>query len=356
MELTTASRKKVKLRLGLSSVSGGGKTMSALLLAYGFCKDWSKIAVIDSEHDSASLYSHLGAFKTISLDAPYSPERYIEAIKLCEKSNMEVVVVDSMTHEWDGEGGILEMADKLGGGFQGAWKALTPRHVKFTQAILNSTCHTITTTRRKQEYSIQDTVNGKGRIVQSPVKLGLKEITREGWEFELTVNLVIDINHLATASKDRTGLFTDKDPFIITEQTGVALKEWCETGFDMQELINKAVEEFKLAKSLEDLISIKDKYQLVVKDEAVKLAGNEAYVRINPKNTVVKHKIEEVGSQSYKVALGWMILDPAVNTLAKLQAEYDINPVCLAQLAIDAKLAIGGEKPSESKERTNKTT
>lgn len=254
MQLQKATRKKVKLRLGLSSVSGGGKTYSSLLLAKGLCGDWSKIAVIDTENDSASLYSHLGEFNTISLKPPFNPERYIEAIKICEANNIEVIIIDSIAHEWEGEGGVLDLCDKLGGGFQNGWKEMTPRHEKFKQAILQSSAHIITTVRRKQEYALQEVTNKKGNKVQAPVKLGLKEITREGWEYEVTLNLEIDVKHYATASKDRTGLFSNRDPFIITEQTGKMIKEWCETGIDeIQDAISKLtnchnIEEMKLFK------------------------------------------------------------------------------------------------------------
>jgi hypothetical protein len=232
MKLQKASRQKVKLRLGLSAVSGGGKTYSALLIAKGFCGSWDKVAVIDTENDSASLYSHLGDFNTLSLRPPFSPERYVEAIRECEKAGMEFIIIDSIAHEWEGEGGILQLCDTMGGGFQNAWKQLTPRHEKFKQAILQSTCHIITTVRRKQEYALQESTNRQGKTVQSPVKLGLKEITREGWEYEVTLNLEIDVKHYATSSKDRTGLFANGDPFIITEETGRKLHEWCDEGVE----------------------------------------------------------------------------------------------------------------------------
>lgn len=232
MQLQKATRVKVKLRLGLSAVAGGGKTYSALLLAKGLCGDWNKIAVIDTENDSASLYSHLGTFNTLSLRPPFSPERYVEAIKACETAGMEVIVIDSIAHEWEGEGGVLDLCDKIGGGFSDAWKKMTPRHDKFKQAILQSTSHIITTVRRKQEYALQEKTNAAGRTVMAPVKLGLKEITREGWEYEVSTNLEIDITHRATASKDRTGLFMDKDPFIITEATGELIRKWCEQGVE----------------------------------------------------------------------------------------------------------------------------
>jgi len=228
MILQKATRKKVKLRLGLSAVSGGGKTFSALLLAKGLVGDWSKIAVIDTENGSASLYSHLGDFNTIELQAPYIPERYIQAIKACEDAGMECIIVDSITHEWDGKGGLLEIHSSMQGNSFTNWSSLTPRHQKFIDAILQSTAHVITTVRRKTEYEMSKDGNGKTKVE----KAGLKEVTRDGFEYELTVNFNLDTNHHCTTSKDRTGLFMDKPFFTITEQTGELIKDWCESGED----------------------------------------------------------------------------------------------------------------------------
>jgi hypothetical protein len=229
MQLQKATRKKVKLRLGLSAVSGGGKTYSALLLAYGLVGDWSKIAVIDTENNSASLYSHLGEYNALELSAPYTPERYIQAIKACEDAGMECIIIDSITHEWDGKGGILEIHSSMTGNSFTNWSSITPRHQKFIDAILQSSCHVITTVRRKTEYEmIKD---GSKTKVE---KAGLKEVTREGFEYELTVNFNLDEKHNCTASKDRTGLFMDKPFFTITSETGKLIKEWCESGVDVK--------------------------------------------------------------------------------------------------------------------------
>ncbi|MBD0287595.1 MAG: AAA family ATPase [Flavisolibacter sp.] len=225
MLLRKATRKKVKMRLGLSSVSGGGKTYSALLIAYGMCKDWSKIAIIDSENNSADLYAHLGGFNVLPLTAPFSPERYIEAIKACEEAGMEVIIVDSITHEWDGKGGCLEIVESLGGKYQD-WAKVTPRHQAFIDAILYSTCHVITTVRRKQDYEMIKDGNGKIKVEKG----GLREITREGFEYELTINLELDTRHNATASKDRTGLFMGRPAFVPNEKTGELIAQWCEQG------------------------------------------------------------------------------------------------------------------------------
>jgi hypothetical protein len=233
MQIRKATRQKAKIRLGLSAVSGGGKTYSALLIAFGLCGDWNKITVIDTENNSADLYSHLGEYNVIPLPPPYNPERYIEAIHACEDAGMEVIIIDSISHEWEGEGGILNMTDVIGGGFSDAWKKLTPRHEKFKHAILQSKCHIITTVRRKTEYVLEEYTNKQGRTVQKPVKVGLKEVTRESWEYELTVNLELDLKHNATSSKDRTGLFLDKDPFKPSIETGKMIANWCESGIEV---------------------------------------------------------------------------------------------------------------------------
>ena len=108
MQLQLANRQRVKIRMALQGPSGSGKTFSSLLLAFGLCGDWSKIAVIDSENHSSSLYADLGGYKVLNLEAPFTPERYVEAIKACELASMEVIIIDSISHEWEGIGGILE--------------------------------------------------------------------------------------------------------------------------------------------------------------------------------------------------------------------------------------------------------
>ena len=253
IQLKKATRKQVKLRLGLSAVSGGGKTYSALLLAYGMTNDWTKIAVIDTENSSASLYSHLGEFNVIDLQAPFEPERYIEAVKACEDGGMEVIIIDSVTHEWDGKGGILDTANGMTGNSYTNWAKLTPRHDAFINSLLQSKCHIITSVRRKQDYEL--TKNDNGKVV--PIKVGLKEITREGFEYELTLNLNIEINHHATASKDRTGLFIDKPEFVITPETGRLLIEWCNSG----EAVKTPIEEIKETNTIEELGAIWSKYK-----------------------------------------------------------------------------------------------
>ena len=230
MQLKQSQRQQVRLKLGLSGASGFGKTYSALQLAYGMTEDWSKIAVIDTENSSASLYSDLVNYNVLDLQTPYSPERYIQAIELCENSGIEVIIIDSITHEWNGTGGCLDIHEKLGGRFQD-WANVTPRHQAFINKILQSTCHIITTTRRKIDYSLDIASNGKTQVV----KHGTKEITRDGFEYELTINFeLVNENHLAKASKDRTGLFMNRPEFIITSETGKIILDWCNSGIQSE--------------------------------------------------------------------------------------------------------------------------
>lgn len=296
MKLQQAQRHQVKLRLGLSGASGFGKTYSALLLAYGITNDWSKIAIIDTENNSASLYAHLGNFNVLSLNEPYSPERYVEAIKTCEKASMEVIIIDSITHEWNGKGGCLQIHEQLGGRFSD-WAKLTPRHQAFLDAILESNSHIITTVRKKMDYSMDKDSNGKTRVI----KHGLKNITREGFSYELTVDFeLINDKHLAKASKDRTGLFMDKPEFVINASTGRKLIAWCNEGVSLED----AKQEIETCTTVEGLKHLYSKYNslqnqihpLIIKRKA---EIDSVSSQIIDKDTIVKPtKAEQNGISS----------------------------------------------------------
>lgn len=277
MQLRKATRQKVKIRLGLSAVAGGGKTMSALLIAKGMCGDWTKVAMIDTENGSGDLYCHLGDYNVLSINAPYAPEKYIEAIKACENAGMEVIIIDSITHEWDGKGGCLEIVDQIAQASDSknsyiAWGKVTPRHQAFIETILQSKCHIITTVRRKQDYEMSKNAQGKLKVE----KAGLKEITREGFEYELTVNIELNHGHYATASKDRTGLFMGKPEFIPSEETGKMLIEWCENGVDPTHAINEAIAKLANCNSIDDLKLFKETLPIYVStSDAFKTAGKD---------------------------------------------------------------------------------
>ncbi len=279
-----ASRKKVKLRLNISAPSGAGKTMSALLLAKGLVGSWDKVGVIDTENDSASLYEHLGDFNTLVLTAPFTPEKYIEAINAGVAAGFECIIIDSTSHEWDGPGGCVDLNEKLAqskyrGNTWSAWNEITPRHDAFVEAIKQCPVHVIACTRSKME-----TVMGEGKKVH---KVGMKDIQRSGWEYELTLSFNIDRDtHTATVSKDRTELFEGKDAFVITEETGVKIRQWCEAGIDPAAELRKAVEEAtKALNAAPDFATLASTYTALpddVKKEVTELK-DKLKVKLAPK-------------------------------------------------------------------------
>ncbi len=294
MELRTAERKKAKLRIGLTAPSGGGKTYSALLIARGLASAWEKIALIDTENGSGELYSHLGKYQVLTLEAPFSPERYIEAIKTCERAGMEVIVIDSATHEWDGKGGCLESNEilansKFKGNTWAAWSETTPKHRSFLEAILQSSCDIVTTTRSKT-----DTIQTDDKKIK---KVGLKEIQREGYEYELTLNLNIDRDtHRAIASKDRTGLFEGLDPFIVTEETGRKLKEWNASGAAQKFYCKACPVKFNKQTEITESEAWETfaKYKVAMCADCVKRAEEKAKAFANPTDEITTEDIAAV--------------------------------------------------------------
>ena len=228
-QFVKATRKKAKLRLALQGPSGSGKTYGALLVAKGL---GGKIAVIDTERGSASLYSNLVDFDVLELDPPYTPERFIEAMRAAVQAGYETLIIDSVTHEWNGVGGCLEMVDDVArarfkGNTWSAWNDITPRHRAFIDAMLRCPMHVIATMRSKTETAQTEGPNGKKQIV----KLGMKAEQRDGFEFEFTTVLdIVHDGHYAVPSKDRTRLFADRDPLPLSPETGKMLLEWLESG------------------------------------------------------------------------------------------------------------------------------
>ena len=225
MQLQKASRKKASIKMSLQGPSGSGKTYSSLLLAYGLCNDWSKIAVIDSENHSSELYSNLGSYNVLQLSAPYTPEKYIQAIEACGQAGMQVIIIDSISHEWEY---ILEAHASLPGNSFTNWQKIGLRHKAFIQAILSSKAHIIATTRTKQDYVLNER-NGK----MVPEKVGLKAVQREGLDYEFTLVFDLNMKNSATASKDRTGLFFGMPEQRLTIEVGKSIYNSCNAGADI---------------------------------------------------------------------------------------------------------------------------
>lgn len=235
MKFEKVERKKAKLRLQMSGPSGSGKTYSSLLIGYGITHDWGKIALIDTERGSGELYANLGEYLVGSLEPPFTPQKYIDAIKSAEQV-ADVIIIDSLSHAWSGEGGLLDMQDTASKTNKNnsftAWREITPVYNKLVDTILQSSSHIIITTRTKTEYILTENEKGK----QTPKKVGLAPVFRDGLEYEMTVAFDISLDHVASTSKDRTGLF-DGVFFKPTSETGELLANWLNNGVEAPKVI-----------------------------------------------------------------------------------------------------------------------
>lgn len=244
MQIRKAERKKAKLRLGIAGPSGAGKTYSALKLAFGL---GGKVGLIDTEHGSGDLYANIGDYDIINIEAPYTVQKYRDAIKAFEDAGYGVIIIDSLSHAWAGDGGLLDkqgkIADRTGNSYT-AWRQVTPDHNALVEDLLNSPCHVIGTLRVKQEYVLETNEKGK----QVPKKVGLAPVMRDGIEYEFTVFMDVDQAHNASASKDRTTLF-DGQVFRISEETGKALLRWLDDGVEVSRISEAQL------KAIRDLLS-----------------------------------------------------------------------------------------------------
>lgn len=237
MAFQKVTREKSKLRLALVGPSGAGKTLSALLMAYGITEDWSKIALIDTEHGRAKFYANRSEFETgeflyQEMAAPYSPDKYIAMVNEGAEAvgSDGVIIVDSFSHAWDNEGGVLDIKSQIAKNPKKtdytAWEDAGKIQNNLVNSILSANCHTIVTMRTKTAYAME--LNDKGKNV--PVKVGLAPVQRENTEYEFDIVLNIARNHIACASKDTT--FLDAWTGIITPELGKSLREWLDEGVE----------------------------------------------------------------------------------------------------------------------------
>ena len=224
-QFVTAAKNRCKIKMAIQGPSGSGKTYSALLTAHGLTGDWKKIAVLDTENGSAHLYSDLGEYLVLNMTPPYSPEEYMEAIKSASEQGIECLIIDSISSEWSGQGGILDIHSNIPGNSFAAWSKVTPRHNAFIQSILQSNLHIIATMRSKTDY-VMNEKNGK----HVPEKVGLKAVQREDVEYEFTIVMELSQRHIATISKDRTGLFKNKPEVSLSAEVGKLIAQWCNSG------------------------------------------------------------------------------------------------------------------------------
>lgn len=215
-----ATRKGSHIKLAITGPSGAGKTYSALRLARGLSPD-GKIALVDTENESASLYATDFNFDVTNVEAPFEINKLVNPTKHALQQDYDVLIIDSASHFWDGVLEYKHSLDKRGGNSFVNWNTANEHYKLMLRAILFSKIHVIVCMRSKMEYILQE--NDKGK--QVPKKVGMAPIMRDGVEYEFTTVFDLDMAHQAQASKDRTQMFSDKI-FQITEQTGAQFRKW----------------------------------------------------------------------------------------------------------------------------------
>lgn len=241
-----ARREKQKAIIGFIGPSGSGKTVSALRMAYGMMLEaypdaseeelWSKIGVADTEHGRSLLYwnevfgdMRVGDFIHIDFDAPYTTERYNGAVQALKKSGCEVIIIDSLSHNWQGEGGIIETHSNMSGNSFQNWGKLSSETTNLVKTLTRNDVHILCTLRTKTEYALEE--NDKGKM--APKKIGTKPVQKDELEYEFMINFNVNIDHIAETSKDNTRLF-EGQAFTIDEEMGKKLFRWLELGVDVK--------------------------------------------------------------------------------------------------------------------------
>lgn len=303
-----AVRENIWVKVLSIAPSGGGKTFSSLRLATGFAKELSKhtgeeerIAFIDTESRRSTYYADQFDFDILEINAPFTPEKYVEAIDTAVKSGYKVLVIDSLTHEWSGKGGCLEIHSKIPGNSYTAWSKVTPRHETFTDKIIDSPIHIFSTVRGEDKYVLEE-VNGK----QIPRKVPIGYSQRKDTEYLFTLSFMLEQDtHIATAVKDNTHIFEDKND-ILTEEHGKELCSWANSG-DVD--AKRAV----LEKEKEEA---RAKIKLNEENEAKEMAQSLNKQREKQKQTQPEETLESIIKQ--------------INTLANTKAKSDRDGVMTA--------------------------
>lgn len=224
MAFVKAVKHESKLRLAIAGPSGSGKTFTSLAIASAL---GGQVAVVDTEHGSASKYADLFEFDVMELEAPYHPDRYVEAITEAAAAGYKVIVLDSLTHAWNGTGGLLDVVEKAAQNMKtsntfAAWKEATPVQNRLIDNIINAPLHVIATMRSKQEYVLEKDEKGYNQVS----KKGMAPIQRDGFEYEFDVFLDMDTRNNAIVSKSRCPALTDQVFKRPGADVAAILRDW----------------------------------------------------------------------------------------------------------------------------------
>lgn len=222
-----ATKTQAKLRLALMGVAGSGKTYTALKIA---AELGGRIAVLDTEHGSASKYADIFDFDVSELES-FAPMRYVEAIHAAEDAGYDVLIIDSLSHAWMGKDGALEMVDRAARRFQGnkyaGWGEVTPEQNKMIDAMAASRLHLIVTMRSKMEH-VQEKDEKTGKTVIR--KVGMQPVQRDGLEYEFDVVGDLDQSNYLTITKTRCSALSEMVYHKAGKEVADILKAWLVNG------------------------------------------------------------------------------------------------------------------------------
>jgi len=257
LKIEEAEKFKMFAKVGLWGTFKAGKTHAALALAHALVPG-GKIGVISSEHASSKLLKHRFPHQIINLAEvddngnlvpnAFSLARYEEAFRLFKSARYDVIIIDSLTHLWDAEGGILETVNATSNKFDEGWNKATPAYKKFVSLLLATRCHVIVTMRGKDLYKHEEYKDKNGYTKTKPVNIGESPIFRKGFGFELYLMIRMDnmVGHVdATAIHDWVPLGTEaKEPDewaalarnLLDGLDGTPLPEPSPQELDMQDL------------------------------------------------------------------------------------------------------------------------
>ena len=247
VQFRRAVREQVKLKIILGGISGTGKTWTGLELAQGLGE---QIVLLDTEGGSGELYADSFQYDYARIDPPYTPEIFVHYIDSAIATGYDVIVLDSISHEWEG---ILEIADSAANSTKspyGGWGIATPRHRLFVEAILHKPIHIIATCRMKTGYEMVKNWKGQDTPQKKPAPVFVQ---REGIDYEFTLGFQLIGDGMAIPLKDRTSMFKGKPNIQLTKEIGTQLKQWANSGKDHSEEFQKLSHQLERTSNLAEL-------------------------------------------------------------------------------------------------------
>lgn len=247
LNIREAERAGARLVIGISGISGSGKTYTALQLAWGLAGgDSKKVGLLDSENKRGSLYSdslkdkkgNVHKFLIGDLNAPFSPQRYIDAILEFQAAGVEVLVIDTVSHEWNGLGGVLSIANAQAKSITG-WKVAKPEHQRFMNTLLQCNMHIIVCIRATNKTDWKDPKN--------PQALGILPIQQEEFMFEMTASMMMwnggKSREIMKCPADLVPIFGQTGDMVdgyLTARNGLELRKWVDGGVAVDDALELA--------------------------------------------------------------------------------------------------------------------